>query len=508
MAADWRERYLRLADQTEKDELARIEAERDISRLITRLCVAVSGLDPALDPHLERLRQAARGGRTEAVLRQAGDLTDSLAQAAEGRTRPGPLALLLERGGLGRRQIDAALRLWAEVAADPPRASDTQLDNLTGLLQAGLRAAAGQPPGSGLLSRLIGRRPGEPDSQPNRLLLDVLQVVEWPDGLLPEVDTCRGALTAEAAPDAWVGVVRRIGDLVVEAMEQAQDSARIAEAFLTRLNQRLEELDRHLLDEVERREASLQSGQHLGQNMNREALSLSASVRDSVDLAELQSSVLGSLDRMHSHVRLHLDGENSRREKAEAEAEQLRDRLRQMEQDTFELRRQVAETREKAMRDPLTGLPNRAAYDERMAQEFARWKRFGNPLAVLVWDVDDFKAVNDTFGHKAGDKALVMIGRILRDRLRETDFIARYGGEELVVVLTGAPLEDALRIAEQMRAAVEDGGLHAHGKPVRLTVSGGLAMFAGEDTPGDVFERADKALYKAKHRGKNCVVAA
>jgi diguanylate cyclase len=240
--------------------------------------------------------------------------------------------------------------------------------------------------------------------------------------------------------------------------------------------------------------------------MSSEVDNLSASVRDSADLAQLRSSVIASLDRMQSHVRSHLEEENTRREAAESEAAGLRGRLRRLEQDTFDLRRQVAQNQAQAMSDPLTGLPNRRAYEQRMQQEYARWRRFGEPLALVVWDVDNFKAINDTFGHKSGDKALAMIAKILRSRLRETDFVARYGGEEFVTLLTGADGQAALQVADAMRTAVEDGGLHANGQPVAITLSGGLSVFAVGDSPEGVFERADRAMYQAKRQGKNAVV--
>ena len=207
-------------------------------------------------------------------------------------------------------------------------------------------------------------------------------------------------------------------------------------------------------------------------------------------------------------MREHIEDESKRRSEAEAEVQVLRDQLNSLERNTFDLRRQVARTQEQAMRDALTGLPNRRAYDERVTQEHARFRRFGEPLALLVLDVDDFKKINDTFGHKAGDKALAMIAKILRERVRATDFIARFGGEELVLLLTGASPEDALRVADAMRVAVEQGGLHASGKPVHVTVSGGLSLFAEGDSPEAVFERADRALYEAKRQGKNRIVAA
>lgn len=508
MTGDWRERYQKLADEAERAERGHRDAERELTRLITRLCVAVGGLDPQLDPHLDQLRQAARGAKFGPLLQQADRISSALASFADDRSRPGVLARLLERGELGRRQAKEAVRLWAEVAVDPAGASEEQLDRLAALLQEGLAGTAGQATGSqGLFSRLLGRGPGE-DGQSNRQLLEVLREVEWPGSIAADVAEFDAVLEAGDPGDAWIGVVRELSQLTLRALDQAQTDARAAENFLTELNRHLEDLDQHMLGEGERRDASRASAERLGKEMSDEVDNLSAQVRESVDLAQLQAGVLQSLDRMQRHVRTHLDEENTRRAQAEAESEQLRGQLRRLEQDTFDLRRQVAQTHQQALSDPLTGLPNRRAFDERIAQEWARWKRFGEPLALLVWDVDDFKKINDTFGHKAGDKALVMIAKLLRERLRETDFIARFGGEELVVLLTGAGQADAARLAEGMRAAIEDSGLHANRQPVRVTVSGGLTLFAGGDDPETAFERADQAMYRAKQQGKNQVVVA
>jgi diguanylate cyclase len=505
MTGDWRERYLKLADDAEREQQQYAEAEREFTRLVTRLCVAVGGLDPMLDPHLKRLRDLAKTGKTARLVQQAGEIGDALVHAADERTQSGVLPLLLERGRLGKRELKETLRLWATVAAAPREASNEQLDRLSALLHEGIPLK--QPgPKTGLLARLIGGSSDDAADQSNLRLLTVLQAVPWPAELAPEVAKFAETLEQDEQGDAWVGVVRQISDLTVEALGQAQHDARSAGDFLAALNHQLEQLDQHMLSERERREQSRVSGERLGQDMRSEVGSLSASVRESVDLAQLQSSVLVSLDRMHAHVRHHLDEENARREKAEFEADRLRRELRSVEEQAFDLRRQVAQTQQAALRDPLTGLPNRRAYEERLEHEYARWKRFGDPLALVVWDVDNFKKVNDTFGHKAGDKALIMIGKLLNERLRETDFIARYGGEELVVLLVGAALDDAQRIADMMRIAVESGGLHAHGKPVSVTVSGGLSSFKFGDAPADVFERADKAMYQAKQAGKNQVV--
>jgi len=124
----------------------------------------------------------------------------------------------------------------------------------------------------------------------------------------------------------------------------------------------------------------------------------------------------------------------------------------------------------------------------------------------VIWDVDHFKKVNDTFGHKAGDKVLRTIARNLAGSIRETDFIARYGGEEFVHLMTGAELENCVAVADKLRGKIEATGFHFREQAVTITVSCGVTQFRDGDSSESWFERADRALYKAKQAGRNrCV---
>jgi diguanylate cyclase len=196
-------------------------------------------------------------------------------------------------------------------------------------------------------------------------------------------------------------------------------------------------------------------------------------------------------------------------QQARREVDQLTGRLHELEFETGELRSKLRIEHALAMRDALTGLPNRAAYEEFITREVARCRRFDQPFSLLVWDIDFFKSINDRFGHKAGDKALMVIAELLASSIRETDFAGRFGGEEFVMVLSGTRCEEGLKVAEGIRRKVETCGFNSQGKPVHITISCGIAEFAGDDTIDDAFERADRALYQAKGEGRNrCVVAA
>jgi len=164
-----------------------------------------------------------------------------------------------------------------------------------------------------------------------------------------------------------------------------------------------------------------------------------------------------------------------------------------------------------AVTDELTGLFNRRRFQEAMATEVERSKRFGQPVGLVLLDLDDFKAVNDTYGHQQGDLVLREVARVLRETSREIDEPARYGGEELAVVLPGTDLEGAYNLAERVRAGIEELALPLlDGEGVlRVTASFGVATLPGSaDDMRELVAAADEALYRAKRAGKNRTVRA
>jgi len=161
--------------------------------------------------------------------------------------------------------------------------------------------------------------------------------------------------------------------------------------------------------------------------------------------------------------------------------------------------------------DGLTGIPNRRSFDEVLIKEWNRAKRHGNPLGLIMLDIDFFKLYNDHYGHQGGDDCLKKVAIALKDSLnRETDMMARYGGEEFSAVLPDTTLEGAIKIAEAMRLSVESKKIpHAKSKVSdQVSVSIGAASFTPthDNTPPDILiAAADQALYKAKEAGRNRV---
>lgn len=163
--------------------------------------------------------------------------------------------------------------------------------------------------------------------------------------------------------------------------------------------------------------------------------------------------------------------------------------------------------------DALTQLLNRGYWQELFEQEFARSQRYDDNAAVILVDIDNFKTVNDTYGHQVGDKAIQFIAELIQKNQRETDTCGRYGGEEFVITLPKATTEDARLVAERLRQQVDDNPLTVNmdgqQQQINLTVSVGVAAIKSSmDSADDWLKQADSALYQAKEQGRNRVVVA
>lgn len=226
-------------------------------------------------------------------------------------------------------------------------------------------------------------------------------------------------------------------------------------------------------------------------------------VTGSGDLGELGTSVRDHLTMIVQAMEKYQLDEEAREQRLEAKLKLLQERLNEMEAEVKESRLAIEEQKRKATHDPLTGLPNRDAYQARLEEELVRRHRYGGNLSLVVCDVDHFKNINDNYGHLAGDRVLKLISRTLRKNLRDIDFIARFGGEEFVILMPETQASDACSAAEKLRTSIEQSPFNFRKERVPVTMSFGISEFKALESPDVVFERADKALYQAKDGGRN-----
>lgn len=214
---------------------------------------------------------------------------------------------------------------------------------------------------------------------------------------------------------------------------------------------------------------------------------------------------LGSVldDVMRDTRTVQTDALNSRDEMLAARQKAL-----DAEAKIHELESQLVQMSELAREDQLTGSLNRRGLDDVFEREQARAKRRSTPLCVALLDMDDFKQLNDTHGHGAGDEALIHVVRIIKETLRTMDVIGRFGGEEFLVVLPDTSLEDAMSVVARLKKELTKRIFMHNNQRLLITFSAGVALSAPGEDPKSVLKRADAALYQAKKAGKNRAVAA
>jgi diguanylate cyclase (GGDEF)-like protein len=200
---------------------------------------------------------------------------------------------------------------------------------------------------------------------------------------------------------------------------------------------------------------------------------------------------------LHARVRTHIDLKKAQ--------EQLIEDSAMLE----ELNRQLATALEKmevmARMDPLTGLANRRFLLERLEQETARTRRTGRPLSIAMVDVDNFKIINDSHGHECGDLILQRVARIMKESIRKEDMVARWGGEEFLLLFVETPLPEARMTAERIREKIASAAIDCGGVPVSLTVTIGVAVYDPALGIDANIRKADDAMYRGKRLTKNCV---
>jgi diguanylate cyclase len=221
------------------------------------------------------------------------------------------------------------------------------------------------------------------------------------------------------------------------------------------------------------------------------------SADDLASLRTLVNELLGDTRAMQ------IDVTRSRDEIAEAkrQAEAAESRVRKLQAELEQVSEQVSQ-------DQLTGALNRRGLDEAMQREMSRAERRKVPLSVAVLDLDNFKRLNDTYGHQAGDDALVHLIKVVKKTLRPTDVVARFGGEEFIILYSDTPLSQALETTRRLQRELTKRFFLHNNERLLITFSAGVAQFQPGETQELVFARADKAMYQAKLQGKNRVVAA
>ncbi|MEO8488278.1 diguanylate cyclase [Pseudomonas sp.] len=336
-------------------------------------------------------------------------------------------------------------------------------------------------------------------------LLGLLEDLSLPERHRPQAEAMRERL---AHGLNWYELLPILDDLTVLMLAVTDSGQHEFEAYLKQLNERLEAFQDHLQVASDGHADSRLAARELDTQIREQVDGLQSSVQDAADLDSLKHVLESHLEALLGTMDEHRQQRDQREQEVTARLKGLAERVANMEQEAQGYREHLEVQRQKALIDPLTGLPNRAAWSERLDHEVNTWHQQGNSLALAMLDLDHFKRINDNYGHLAGDKVLKIIASVLGKRLRPTDFIARFGGEEFVLLMPDSSLADALAVGEVLREAIQACPFHFKGEPVTITVSMGVAQFQPGERSDSALKRADEALYRAKAAGRNQVQAA
>jgi diguanylate cyclase len=491
---DWREKYREALNRLTQEDARWIRTQNVLKLLIGRLCLAGQGRNDGLDRELARVSDLVRKQIDVDTLE--GILTPLSAAVAT-----------LDGQGQAASTSDSR----STPVRSPPASIESAKPNLRTASSAAIAtpavasppaAAPSPPPASVQVPYGAIPREGD-DAFGATAVLDRLALL--PE-LKPVVTDLRSRKRDTLNIHEMAELLERVTRYATEQRAQVQREKLELEKLVQQTASRLEEITSHLVNELDERNSVQQDTELLNKHVTDEVEQIRLNAAGAPDLQTLRSQLSARLDAISSHFTDFRAREDTRIRTYRERVQHMRARISVLERESRSLHESLREEQRLAMIDALTGIPNRAAYDDRIEQEFKRWKRFTRPVSILAWDIDRFKSVNDAYGHKAGDKVLRVIGQHLARHIRDTDFVARYGGEEFVMLLVGTGVEEARVVADKIRVEVAQLGFHFHDSPVAVTASCGITEFTGTDTPDIIFDRADRALYKAKQAGRNCCV--
>jgi len=486
MASDqsWKEKYLQELESADNRE-KQWRAERNtLERMLVRTSLASEGQAPELDRLLARIRKDLRKNRVDVDAWK--ELQDQIDRQ---------VALLDERQSANDRKPSFFSRKSRE--PEPQQQQQAHAEPLSENAE-----PAGPAPGNAQdiednAQRLrIARRVGQ-------LLGQMLTQVSLEPAAEARARSLQQSLLASNDWEELREGLNHVAELVIAAVTR---SKREFEDFLKRLDERLELLREHFSAQSSAQSGRLHASEDLDREIREEIERVGQRLQESDNLQDLKQSVSRHLASIGEAVGRFRTQETERERVLSGQLEAMQEKVAAMEAHSEQMQEQVRKERLRAMTDLLTELPNREAWQERLSFEYNRWQRYSHPLTVGVLDIDLFKRINDSYGHKAGDRVLQLVAKEFRERLRTTDFVARFGGEEFVVLFPETEPADARSVVDKLREHVGKLPFHFRGEPVTVTFSAGLAGFVAGDTEESVFDRADRALYQAKDAGRDRVI--
>ena len=553
---DWKAKYQGTIKELDARESEWRSLEKILRKAITRLSIAGRGLDKKLDQQLELIQTLSREKQDQnlsGALETLSQIVSALEHGGSGthkKQRSDPVLLLLEL--LQKIQFSGSQRadlklICSDLLKAIARGQDRDtmagyITRLAGLINENFDSNEAQEYSAEIVFQLIrlidideaGQQKIENEFVDKKTLVqkelqDLAKVInthfsgtggnnnsidEVISTLLERLSAIQGASDATRKIRAkvlngvednnWPDTLNEIVASISNTLKRLNQDKRELEDFIMKVTEQLGEITKVITEDHQDHLSEHEETISLHSLMQEGVAKIKDNVDASEDISQLKSAVAKNIDLIREGVEDFVGRANTRHEAIEIRNKNLSKKITQMEKETEQLQQKLVENREKLLYDSLTGVHSRLAYEEHIEQEIARWNRHRSSFSYAIVDIDNFKQINDRYGHSAGDKALKIIANLMSQQIRKSDFIFRIGGEEFVLLLTNTAVSQAEVLVEKLRKAVNASEFHFNQERVTLSMSAGITVTQEKDDAESIFERADSALYRAKNSGRNC----
>ncbi len=530
--ARWKTKYLDLLDQQEKDEVTWLASDDLLRRALIRVSLAADGLSSDLDRSLALLRKDIQKKSSLSSLKQRVDQISRLLLDVDEKKQQTiglfnelkdqlvhPLRQIdwegsqkFELNKLAKRKVSDNEQCFAFVQKVGELLSSVQLD---------IRVPGSAPMKKGLIQRLFSSEESDQDidevedqvdpSDSSRATADdlareILRLLENINLSIQPEDRIEELKEKISQKPPITTLLEMLDEIIVMISESIRSEHTNIAEFLQVISNSFDKVQKFIDSSRDNQQQSEDNGLNFDSAVRLNVDGIRSSIENADSVEHLQNIINLQLNSMLQQLDNYQAIEKERVSIYSQEIEVLNERLTEAQKESDQLKENLEEQRTRGLMDSLTQIANREAYDIKILAEYERWKRYGGHLSLIMADVDLFKAVNDTYGHLAGDKVLKVLAQMLRKGTRKLDFVARYGGEEFVIVMPQTPLKEAAAVGEKLRSKIAECPFRFKGTRVSVTFSMGVAEFGKSDSPLHVVERADACLYTAKEQGRNQVV--
>ena len=485
-----------------------------LEQLGLRLSYMADGVDGEIDKILIKIRQILKDGgdakkiedlssRLARTLMTNTGLNPDKGSKIQGGTDLSGLRKLIKSMPVRSEEQDRMAQQVSQIAEGTTRIARQKalVDLLEGASRAVNEVATRGASESGMLGFLGKKTSDAGGDQYVALYAELLR------RMMEHIDVLNGSPTSSADLRDTIGKVahpeqaKKMFQEVTKEIETIDARIRSERSqttdFLGDLRERLDGFEEVLGLMAEDGENSVKRSEALQTEVGAETEGIGEAVNTD-DIQKARSLIKEGIGRLTERLAQHVVEERQQNEAAQARVVELNDRLSALEAEADSLRSEIRNKADLALKDALTGVYNRAGYEERTVELFARWQRSGAPLSMVFVDCNKFKEINDTYGHAAGDLVLVKVAEVLSDRARASDIVCRYGGDEFVVLLPDTKSTGAEVFAKSAFEEVLNAGFNDNGKPLDVSISCGVTELVTGDSLESAMGRADEAMYQAK----------